>query len=214
MGGLRRTRASGFTLIEALVSLALFSLISLLIWHAMVWIARVDERLGDAWRFSTQDALRAEWVRAAIRGAVSGGVGDPNNYRGTPLQIEMYSVAPPWVDKVSPLWMRLTIVSAVEGDAVELVASADGVESIILWRGEPSSRAQVAFEFLDHKNAWHLHWPPQPGVGKDSGFSPLVQPEGVLPAAVKISNMPKGTWLVTLDAQAHTLPTRKSLLGQ
>lgn len=192
-----RTRSSGFTLLEMLVTLVLFSLVSVLLWQAMAWMARIEDSLAEARAFSTQQALRLEWVRGVIGGAVSGPRGDPRKYQGEAQRILAYTVASPWPEIAGPLWLELKL-ERIEGEQ-RLVAESPGRSpmQLLAWEG------QGAFAFLDRDGKWREEWPAKGAASEDEdGLM------GVLPQAVKLAGLPEGEMVVAIQADALLLPSR------
>lgn len=232
----RTDPARGFTLLEMLVTLALFSMISVLLWQAMAWMVRIESSLTEARAFSTQRALQLEWVRHLLSGAVSGPLGDPRQYQGEAARIAAYSVDSPWPNQAGPVWLELvlqqqdgettlqampvaSVPASLFGTSPERLAAERAPLVLLRWEGQGS------FSFLDVRGTWHPNWPP--GEGQlAGGVAPMTaslgtqisadeaEPElpGRLPRAVKLTGLPEGELSVILAAEVLPQPSRRNLL--
>lgn len=218
--------ARGFTLLEMLVTLVLFATVSALIWQALASVARVEQRLGDTALFSTDEALRREWVRQALAGVMTGTRGDPLQPRGDGRVFEAISTAPPWPGSWGPQGMRLRLRQ--EGGQTVLlaqplaVASGGGVTRLgedSLWDATASGQTQdwplLSWEgagqwlYLDESGRWLQQWPPALGTPALDGQVAL--PPLRVPKAIALLGVPGGALLVAPQAGDNPMLDQREL---
>ncbi len=185
----------GFTLMEMLVTMVLFAAVSTLVWQALGTLTRLESRLSDSRLFVSEQALRSEWVRQALRGLMNGPQGDPLQFSGDATSLRGYTSMPPWPGTSGPARLELLLV-AEERDEMSLVArrSLRAPEwSLWFWQGEAS------FSYLDRKSVWHRQWPP------------LLGEHPTLPVAIRLRGIPGGELLVAMLAGNNPMLRRVDL---
>ena len=189
----------GFTLMEMLVTLVLFGLVSSLLWQAMGSLQRLEVRLADSRLFAADAALHGEWLRQTLRGLMTGAEGDPFHFSGTSVQLRGYTSMPPWPNSSGPEPIEL-LLRAEAGGQTLLIARRPDTESkewqLWEWQGEG------VFSFLDRQGSWHDTWPPPLGQWPS------------LPAAVRLLGPPGGLILVAVPAEQNPMPRRAELEEQ
>ena len=185
--------------------MVVFATVSGLLWQALGTLARVERRLADSRLFATEEALRAEWVRQALRGMVGGAQGDPLRPQGSATQLRAYSSSPPWPRSLGPEPMELVLRTEPDGSSllVALRPGADGAEWR-LWSWPGAGR----FGYLDRSGNWHDEWPPFLGVQAAAGAPPM------LPQAVRLTGPPGGMLLVAVPAGDNPMLRRADLEKQ
>lgn len=188
------TRAArGFTLMEMLVTLVIFALVSGLLWQAMATVARIEQSMTGWTRSNRDTALREEWLRELLRGLATGARGDAVRFRGEYDLLSGYTSMPPWPDTTGPLRVELRLSEdAAAGETTLLARDDKGGRTLELfvWRG------RVHFEYLDDVGVWHEVWSPP-----EDDLSPL-------PRAVRLAGVPGGDFLVAVQAMTNPMLRR------
>ena len=86
---------AGFTLLEMLVTLTLVSLVAGIIWQAMGQLARIERLLGRSQYQSVAEAVRGEWLRAALNALTPGAANTAERFRGAEDDLQGLSAAVP-----------------------------------------------------------------------------------------------------------------------
>ncbi len=215
----RRRRAAarrhrGLTLLEMLVTLVLFSLISTLLWQALAQAARIEAQLADQRVLGETEALQRAWVQQALAGAATGAPEEPLRFDGRAQALDTWTTQPPWPTAGGLERMRLTLVSTqqrgatvtrvvaqrqpMDGNASSL-AAGDEPAALSLWQWPGEGRLQ----YLDAQQQWSDTWPPQ---GTLAG-SPAV----ALPRAIRLTGPPSGPLLVAVVATQNPMVRRRDL---
>lgn len=193
-------RSSGFTLLEMLVTLVLFSLASSLLWQGMAWMVQVERSLSATQAFSTRGALQQEWVRQLLRGIVSGLYTGRESFTGHSEGFTCLTTTPPWPGLAGPLEVRVEL--ARNGEQVELRAHSPGVEVLPLW----SWAGEGTLDYLDETGVWHEAWPPvEMGEEKRTGR---------IPRAIRLRGTPLAPLLVAVRAQENAMISRTLMINQ
>lgn len=195
-------RDRGFTLMEALVTLVLLSVLSGIIWQALAQTARVERLLSAGALEPQTEALRLQWMRAAIESLVPLTGRDPNSFRGTESQMTgLASEVPGWPESPAAVFkielvhdalnQRGQLLLHLEGDA----ESPPRVSiSVLQWQGRPGS-----IRYLGLDGQWASVWPPAP-IANDPRVLPLSvgiatgsDPPALIVAAPRSGGIPRIT---------------------
>lgn len=194
---MRRSRAAaGFTLMEMLVTLVIFSIVTALIWQALATLAKIETRLGDAELFASDDALRARWVSQSLAGLVNGPRNDPLRFKGTDTGLEGYTTMPPWPGSLGPEPVELRLQQDATSGLTVLNARrvfTGAISPLWEWQGP------AAFSYLGTDARWTATWPP---------------PEGrhpALPRAVRLMAPEGRVLLVAVSSGENTLLRRRDV---
>lgn len=152
-----RGDSPGFTLMEMLVTMVLFAVVSSLLWQALGMLARIETRLNDEQTLGVSTALREEWVSLALQGLMTGAQTDPRHFSGAQTRLSGYTSMPPWPDSLGPEFMELSVNIDGGQDASLVVSSPERSESWSLLPG------QGRFAYRDKDGTWHDQWPPAQG---------------------------------------------------
>ena len=190
--------SAGFTLMEMLVTLVLFSVLSALLWQALGTLGRVETRLADSSLLVTEDALYAEWLRQALRGLSSGAQGDPRKMTGNTAGLSGYTSMPPWPGGSGPEFMQLQLRPAGAGGTVLIARQADSTRDWPLWTWQGSG----SFAYLDEEGVWQDRWPP------------LLGKHEVLPSAIRLDAAGDLAVLVAIPARDNPMLRRQLLERQ
>lgn len=188
--------AHGFTLMEMLVTLVIFALVSGLLWQAMANMARIEQGMAGWTRGNRDAALREEWLRELLRGLTTGASGDTVRFHGDRQGLSGYSSMPPWPGTSGPMQVELRLQNdALAGTTSLLARDAQGGRTLELFTWP----ARVHFEYLDEAGTWHETWSPPPGD------------QVPLPRAVRLAGMPHGDLLVAVPAIINPMLRRVDL---
>ncbi len=189
-------QSRGFTLMEMLVTLVLFGMVSSLLWQALDSLQRLETRLSDSRIFAADEALHGEWLRQAVRSLMNGPQGDPFHFSGTTAQLSGYTAMPPWPNSGGPEPLELLLRNETTEHTL-LIARRPGKETkewpLWEWQGTGT------FTYLDRKGIWHNEWPPAGGQWP------------ALPAAVKLSGPPGGVILMAVLAGDNPMLRRAEI---
>ena len=160
-------KASGFTLMEMLVTLVLISFATMLMFQMLGSYRIANDRVRSQAGQIDRQALFQAWFRDSVHGLYAAPklrfVGDPAQFTATTLN-------PLYAPEGSPVAVAWALRESAEG-AAEIVYSEDGRER---WRLPLQGGGEVEFTYIDATWRATETWPPK--LGK-------VNPEG-LPAVV------------------------------
>jgi prepilin-type N-terminal cleavage/methylation domain-containing protein len=155
-------RDGGFTLMEALVTLVVVSLVSGLLWQALAQAARV-ERMLDAGGLEAQgDALRLVWARRTLESLVPIGETEAHRFVGSASKLSgLASEVPGWPTSPAAAF-ELELVHDADSRRGELVLRLEGDRdnpprlaiTLARWVGEPGS-----MQYLGPEGRWSDRWP-------------------------------------------------------
>lgn len=196
-----RRCAGGLTLIEMLVTLALASMISLVLWQALAQLARVERLLESEREAGGSTAVRIEWLRYTIEALLPGEPDSPDRLQGGESELRGLTSAPPIDCRAGVCRVSLALRFDDRAQRTELVVSAldrpDLAPQVLLaWPGQ-----QGRFRYLDGGARWRDAWPPPMGV-------PVA-----LPRAIALDTGP-GAIGVLVAAPRHDetpVPSRRAL---
>jgi len=187
----------GFTLLEMLVTLVLFSFLSSLIWQGMAWMAGVERSMAVTQTFSTRESLRQEWVRQLFRGIVSGLFMGPDSFKGTKTGFTCLTSTPPWPGLAGPLEIQVAL--GQQDERTDVTVQTAGRDPVQLW----SFKGEGILDYLDESGRWHNAWPPEDMGGE-------VRP-GRIPRAIRLRGTPLVPLLVAVWAKENVSISRTQL---
>jgi prepilin-type N-terminal cleavage/methylation domain-containing protein len=159
----RRPRLpAGLTLLELLVTLAILSLVTVILAQALAQSRRVEAQLDSVSLQARTATVRAAWLRATLESVIAMPEGSADVFRGEARTVQGLSgQVPGWpLSAASPFSIELT------------QAAAGGEHELLLWVGRPGERAARArivivawrgepgrMEYLDEAGNWRASWP-------------------------------------------------------
>lgn len=161
-----RRRVAGFTLLEAIVTLVIVSLLVTVLMQALVHTLGIRERVVRFQRESRLETLQEQWFRDTVAAALPDLHDAYGPLRGDAAELDLLTLAP-----LSGRGPRRVVwrLQAVEGGyALHYV---DGSDDRVVLRGPLRA---AAFDYLDGARGWRPEWSPE----KDD--------EVVLPQAVRL----------------------------
>ena len=188
-------RNAGFTLMEMLVTLVIFGVVSSLLWQALGTLARIETRLADARVFAARDALQAEWVRQSLQGLMNGPRRDAFRFSGNARSLSGYTTMPPWPGSGGPERFQLELVES-DGGRTTLLARRQGFTgATVLWSWEGAG----SFSYLDQEGAWQSEWTRRP------------EGEVLLPRAIRLLGPGSGPLLVAPQVGTNPMLRRRDV---
>ena len=153
-------RQIGFTLIEVLVVLILFSLIGGVLFQALERTYRLEERFGTELFNVQQGQMVTEWYRQTVQGLYPDSPGGHNLVRGTDREYSGLSSNPLSNEYGAPTPISWKIRSNQQTGGTELVyLEGKQISSILAWHG-----INAKFIYFDEKQTPHERWPPALGL--------------------------------------------------
>ena len=184
-------RHRGFSLLEALVTLVIVSLVVTVLMQSLLYVLGMRERVLRADREGRTAALHERWFRESVASAVGDRPQDASPFRGDSRGLSFLSHSPLRGPGLAPVAWRL--VEASRGRAGLDYAQGDAT-----WPVLPQALEGAAFAYLDSRGEWHDAWPLES------------RPDEALPRAVRLSATRDGRpllWWVAVAAGPGLLPT-------
>lgn len=170
-----RTRMRGFTLLEALVTLVIVSLLVATLMQALSQSLDMRTRLIRLQRAARVDALQQAWFRQTLAGAVADLPDAGGGLRGTPARIELVSLAPLTGSGLARIAWELR--PGPDGAALAYAQGVSaGVEVI-------ASLREARFDYLQRDGTWTDRFTPPESEPDPLSDEP---PAPSLPRAVRL----------------------------
>lgn len=195
--GSPRRRSQGFTLLEAIVTLVIASLIVVVLMQALQQSLALRTRLLRHERESRMATLQEAWFRDTVSAAVHDLPDAMGAFRGDPAGFGLVSAAPLGDQGIASVRWAL---EPVEGGAALVYSDPAWTRMPVL----PGPLDDARFDYLDANGEWVDAWePPEPDPDAPPGFhKDLV----VLPRMVRLRARTRGgelTWLAPILAEPH-----------
>lgn len=186
-------RSRGFTLLEALVTLVIVSLVATVLMQSLSHVLGLRERVLRNEREARIAALHERWFRDTVAAAVADLPQGEAAFRGDAAGLRFLGTDPLADGRASPVEWRLV---RRDGDLV-----LEYVEQGQPWTVLAHGLEGANFRYLDAAGRWQARWPP--GAVDPLAAPPTVEEAGVLPRAVALA-MEGATgsryWLAAIDA--------------
>ena len=147
-------RQSGFSLLEAIVTLVIFSLLVTVLMQALQQGLQVRERVARHLQVARTDSLQSRWFRDSIEATIATAAGEGMAMEGDERSLRLFSHAPLEGPALAEIHWRLQ--PAQGGD--ELRYASDG------WEGEVSvvrgPLEEARFSYMDEEGRWQREWHP------------------------------------------------------
>lgn len=147
-------RQHGFTLLEAIVTLAIVALISALLMQSLTHALSLRERLLRHQAGARIGALQEQWFRESVAAAVPDLPDAIGVMRGDADGVELVTADPLGPRGLEQVRWRL----ARSGDGIRLTYSDSRLGDIPVI---DSPLRDAAFSYLDAAGNWHRAWPPE-----------------------------------------------------
>lgn len=190
-------RARGFSVLEALVTLVILSMVTTVMMQGLLFVLDARERVLRNEAESRRVALDEAWFRESVHAAIAALPGTDGAFRGDAVGLRFQGLDP--LDGSQ----RLVLSEwRVEGDALAYRQDGRKLVSLALGAATPS------FRYLDAEGRWHEAWPPAPVVlpGSQGAAMGLRMPPPVhLPRAVALAwpgDDGERLWLASIGAHA------------
>ena len=184
-----RRRASGFSLLEVIVTLVVVSLILTVLMQALAQSLDMRERLLRHQRHARAAALQEQWFRDNVSSAVADLPAALGHLRGEAAALELLTPAPMVGHGLARV--RWELVEADGG--VALAYDGPGWSGVVV----PAPLREAKFSYMGHDGAWSDRWAPELPEGVDPASI------AVLPRMVRFeASTVRGelTWLVPVRA--------------
>lgn len=202
----RASPEAGFTLLETLVTLAILSISSVLIFQSLTGQYELTARIDAAATSATSDAVRRESFSSVVGSLVPSWPEDSQSpFVATPEQLSGLTSAPLMDEAPGLVYFTLEI----SGDPSELAYISRGRRVVLETFDDMAS-----FSYLGADNNWYPQWPPTdatPDAGRfDDSSAYETWP---LPRAVRIQTASRAQldWITILDWQGPRLPRRQDI---
>lgn len=182
----------GFSLLEAIVTLVVVSLIVTVLMQALAQSLDMRERLLRHQRQTRTAALQEQWFRDTVSSALSDLPDALGHLEGRAGVLDVLTPAPLVGEGLSRV--RWEVVEAEDGLA--LAYDGPGWAGIVI---APPLR-EAGFTYMDRDGAWHDTWAPEVPADADPGTVPM------LPRMVRFqAETVRGqlTWLVPVRSEPY-----------
>lgn len=202
----KTTDQAGFSLLETLVTLAILSISSVLIFQSLASQANLTARIEAAATNATSDAVKREGFTSVVQGLVpSWPEDDETPFDATPEKVSGLTASPLLNESFGLIYFTFEL----SGNPSELAYIANGRRVVL----ETFSEA-AAFSYLGPDDEWYPEWPPalkQPDAGRFDD-SPAYE-TWPLPRAIRIRSASQSDldWIANLNWQAPRLPRRQDI---
>ncbi len=157
----RTRRATGFTLLEMLVTLVIVAMLAAVLGQGMQQVARVEERLQASGADSQLNMIRREWLRSLIEASLPEQLNAKPQFHGdatgfTFASSEALNVKGS-IGGVLHLSLRRDTGRNTGAVILATALSSDdqaATPALLSWRGPLGS-----IKYLDMKGQWHEQWP-------------------------------------------------------
>lgn len=196
-----RLSQRGFTLMEMLVTLALMSMISALLWQGLQQVLRVERLLERSGVDGQLEVVRREWLRGVIQSSLVEQTGAARQLQGDVQQLTVASAEALNLPGMSAAKLlirlesdaasgrqRLLLTEAPAADAFTQGARAPAAPvELLTWQGKPG-----AIRFQDDAGQWFDQWPPPPAalLATTTG-----EDDAVRAMRVTVPRLPRVVWL-------------------
>ncbi|TKS52810.1 type II secretion system protein [Luteimonas yindakuii] len=189
---LLRRNMGGFSLLEAIVTLVVVSLIVTVLMQALAQALDMRERLLRHQRQSRTAALQEQWFRDSVSSALSDLPDALGHLEGDAGVLNVLTSAPLVGQGLSRV--RWEVVEASEGLA--LAYDGPGWAGVVV----PAPLREARFSYMDREGGWHSDWAPEVPADAAPGTVPM------LPRMVRFqAETTRGemTWLVPVRSEPY-----------
>lgn len=185
----------GFSLLEALVTLVIVSLVATVLMQSLLHVLGMRERMLRADREGRTAVLHERWFRDSAAAAIGDRPDGAMPFAGDASGLRFLSHAP--LEGQGVLAVSWRLVQAPDGRfALEYEQSGRR------WPVLPPALEGAAFDYLDSRGTWHAGWPLESA------------PDAALPRAVRLAATRDGkplVWWVAVAAGPGLPPTLRFL---
>lgn len=148
---------AGFTLLEAIVTLVIVSLLVTVLMQALSHTLGIRERVVRFQGESRLETLQEQWFRDTVAAALPDLHDAYGPLRGDADEVDMLTLAP--LSGAGPRRVRWRLQPVDGGFALHYI---DGDDDRVVLRGPLSG---AAFDYLDGPRGWRPSWSPETGDG-------------------------------------------------
>lgn len=156
----------GFTLVEVLVVIVITALVSGLMFQALAYVSRLQERFGEQALRGQEGAMRVDWYRQILQGLQSDYPDSKRKFQGRGDHLEGQSISGLDPSLGALAWVELDIRQLSSGNGGALVLKVNEQQTELLkWGGAGPAR----FEYLDDAGEASEVWPPSGSTEEKNG---------------------------------------------
>ena len=195
---LRHYGSRGFTLIEVLVVLILFGMISSILFQALQQSYKLQDRFGTELFGEQQGQMAIDWYRQTVQSLLPDAPDGGHLFHGEPQKFSGLSSNPLSADYGVPTPITWQIRNNLHNATVELIYVDGSRETPILnWRSKAAR-----FVYFDDKRSPHDNWPPELGAynqlpsqiqlqfpGDDAATTLVATPMGLLQPLPRLQDL-------------------------
>lgn len=165
-------RQTGFSLLEAIVTLVIFSLLITVLMQALQHALQVRQRVVRHQQVARTDALQSRWFRDSVAAVIATATDEGLTMEGDEREMRIFTQTTLEGRALGPVRWRLQPMQG--GD--ELRYQSDG------WGGEVSIMrgplSDVRFSYMDEQGGWNTSWQPDPADGVRLPRAVLLEGDG------------------------------------
>lgn len=161
-------RASGFTLIEVMVVIAVTSITAVLILQMMTILFRGYDQIGRVQSELAKEAMSYGWFRDSI-GSLVASLDREFAFSGDVREMEGYTSAPLFGSAGKVTEIRWQLREEADGTSLWYTEKGEPQIQVAVWQ-----ESEVGFLYRGLKSGWRNTWPPEE------------LPAGILPHRVKL----------------------------
>lgn len=184
-------KSRGFSLLEALVTLVIVSLVATVLMQSLLYVLGMRERVLRVDREGRTAVLHERWFRDSVGAAIADRPDGRSPFVGDASVLRFLSLSPLQGQGAWPVEWRLD-----EGQGGQRALNyAQGEDA---WPVLPPVLGDARFEYLDGRGQWHPGWPLES------------RPDEALPRAVRLAALRDGrplVWWVAVSAGPGLPPT-------
>lgn len=160
----------GFTLLEMLVVLVLFSLTGTLLMQGYTQLLQLRSRFMEQLKQQQVTTLQRHWLHSVIAGAFPDRPNGAHIFNADRKRLQGLTIGALDANAGAPYPFELVLESGNAETALRYKTGAGAVWTLAVW-----PQPQITFGYQDHTGQWHSTWPPKTPQSTDQ-----------LPVAVRI----------------------------
>lgn len=150
-------RQTGFSLLEAIVTLVIFSLLVTVLMQALQHALQVRERVFRHQQVARIYALQSRWFRDSIAASITTAAGEGLIMEGDERGVRFYTQSA--LEDRGYGQIRWRLQAARGGDELRYISDDRNREILVM----PGPLAATRFAYLDETGSWQREWKPKTG---------------------------------------------------
>lgn len=184
-------RARGFTLLEAIVTLVVVSLIVTVLMQSLAHSLNIRTRVLRHQTSARVSQLQENWFRESLSSAMADLPDGIGKFEGTPERVQLVSLNALGDSGPNKLHWRLQPAN----DGTTLLYSDSTLKDVVMI---DAALSEASFSYCDHAGQWHGQWPVSDPAGADPARA------APLPRAIRLQAQTHSgelLWLVAIVAE-------------